>query len=305
MFEKLKRKLTKIDLISYYKKDEKYFVLKNRLNNNELINKEINEFSKSEFKEYINLSFLDNSFTYVSTFIDSANQGIVDSCSHSHYKDLGIDIDSIKILCINNSFSIFIGLYDFNNLKKENEIFKYDYIYSPYAIISNNGIENNKAYILTFEEYIILMIVEEKPIYGNIYYFKENAEVVDSDSQIDLDSIDDIGILDDIEDLSDSLEDSIEDAADLIEEDNDDNLEESVDSLKNEVETVEFLKTSFKDYYDNYSDHFLEEVVILNNYKISDTLDSTIEKEFFLNVKTKEFDILNAMNLLAKEDINV
>jgi hypothetical protein len=302
--EKIRQKLIKIDLISYYLKDDVYYVLKQRLEDSNLINNQKHEFSKSDFINYINLSLTDNSFTYISTCMDTANQGIVSNCSNNHYKELGIDINSVKTLCINNEFSIFVGMYDFNNLKKENEIFQYDHLYSPYSLIHSYGIQNNTAYLLTFEDYIVLMITHEKPVYGNIYYFKDNI-IDDSDSQIDLDLVDDISMLDDIEDLSDSLEDSIEDAADLIDDDNDVSLEDSVDTLKNETETIEFLKISFKDYYENYSSDFIDKIIILNNHTISDTITTSIEKEFFIDVKLEEFDILKGMNLLAKEDIDV
>ena len=304
--EKLKKKFIKIDLLSYYQKDDKYFILKERLKDEELIDSQKFEFSKDEFADYVKKSLINNSFTYICTLINTQNQGIVNSCSNHQYKELGIDINSVKTLCIKNEFSIFMGMYDFDNFKKENEIFQYDFLYSPYALIYHYANEKNCAYLLTFEECVVFMINKDKPTYGNIYYFKDNETDTHS-PDLDLDLDDDIAVLDDIEDLDDSLEDSIEDAADLIEEENSNEsaLEESVDTVKEEVETIEFLQLSLKDYYENYSSDFIEKIVILNNYNISKTLASTIEKEFFIDVKTEEFDILHNMNLLAKEDIDV
>ena len=307
--EKIKKKLIKIDLISYYLKDEIYYVLKNRLKNDELIEIEKNEFSKDELENYIRESLAKNSFTYISTYVNSVNQGVVNSCSHNYYKEIGIDINNIKILCIKNQFSIFIGMYDFNNLKKDNEIFKFDYLYSPFVIIYNYKVENNSAYLLTFEDNVVLMITTDKPIYGNIHYFSDE-EKEESTSSINLDELDDdIGILDELDDLDD-LDESIEDTADLLDDDeveseDDSSLGESVNTLKDEIDTIEFLKSAFKDYYDNYASDFIEKIVILNNYNISDTLSKSIEKEFFIDTQLEEFNLLQHMNLLAKEDIDV
>lgn len=307
--EKIKKKLIKIDLISYYLKDEIYYVLKNRLKNDELIEIEKNEFSKDELANYIRESLAKNSFTYISTYVNSVNQGVVNSCSHNYYKEIGIDINNIKILCIKNQFSIFIGMYDFNNLKKDNEMFKFDYLYSPFVIIYNYKVENNSAYLLTFEDNVVLMITTDKPIYGNIHYFSDE-EKEESTSSINLDELDDdIGILDELDDLDD-LDESIEDTADLLDDDeveseDDSSLGESVNTLKDEIDTIEFLKSAFKDYYDNYASDFIEKIVILNNYNISDTLSKSIEKEFFIDTQLEEFNLLQHMNLLAKEDIDV
>lgn len=307
--EKIKKKLIKIDLISYYLKDEIYYVLKNRLKNDELIEIEKNEFSKDELENYIRESLAKNSFTYISTYVNSVNQGVVNSCSHNYYKEIGIDINNIKILCIKNQFSIFIGMYDFNNLKKDNEMFKFDYLYSPFVIIYNYKVENNSAYLLTFEDNVVLMITTDKPIYGNIHYFSDE-EKEESTSSINLDELDDdIGILDELDDLDD-LDESIEDTADLLDDDeveseDDSSLGESVNTLKDEIDTIEFLKSAFKDYYDNYASDFIEKIVILNNYNISDTLSKSIEKEFFIDTQLEEFNLLQHMNLLAKEDIDV
>ena len=307
--EKIKKKLIKIDLISYYLKDEIYYVLKNRLKNDELIEIEKNEFSKDELENYIRESLAKNSFTYISTYVNSVNQGVVNSCSHNYYKEIGIDINNIKILCIKNQFSIFIGMYDFNNLKKDNEMFKFDYLYSPFVIIYNYKVQNNSAYLLTFEDNVVLMITTDKPIYGNIHYFSDE-EKEESTSSINLDELDDdIGILDELDDLDD-LDESIEDTADLLDDDeveseDDSSLGESVNTLKDEIDTIEFLKSAFKDYYDNYASDFIEKIVILNNYNISDTLSKSIEKEFFIDTQLEEFNLLQHMNLLAKEDIDV
>ena len=112
MFSIVKR-FIKTTFISFYKEKELFYTQKLIIKNNKVINKiEENFENEDDFIKFIKLALIENTQTYISTIIKTYNQGCIDSCSHSRYKELNINIDNIKILCIKNKFSIFIGLFE-------------------------------------------------------------------------------------------------------------------------------------------------------------------------------------------------
>ena len=316
---KLIQYFIKETLIAFYKTKDKYIVQKREVKNNKILSSENFEFEEEEFINFINSCFIENTQTYVSTIIDTFNQGIVDSCSHSKYKELGINLDNIKILCLKD-YSIFIGLYEINQFQKKMKKFKIDYIFSPYLLIDLNKKDtNNSLYILLTDSFIIILIYEDakKPKYSNIYHFKleDNIDKTTSDEENDIDTFDDIDDLvddieeiDDIENLDEDIDDvdSLDDIENMQTDQNDDsNIQEEISDVKNEIESLDFIKNSIKDYYENYSDNFLEYGYIFYEDEMSNKFITHIENETFLEIKKEKIDILSIINDLALKEINV
>ena len=317
---KLIQYFIKETLVAFYKNKDKYIVQKRVVKNNNILSSENFEFEEEEFIKFINSCFIENTQTYISTIIDTFNQGVVDSCNHSKYRELGINLDNIKILCLKD-YSIFIGLYEINQFQKEMKKFKVDYIFSPYLLIDLNKKNTpNTLYILYSSNFVILLIYEDahKPKYSNIYQFKvEEAEetiennnedeiIEDFDDSID-DLVDDIEEIDDIEDLDDIDEEieHIDNIDDLDDTTSSKNIQDEMLDAKNEIETIDFIKNSIKDYYESYSDKFLENGYIFYDEDISDKFVKNIEEETFLEIKQEKIDILDIINDLSLKEINV
>ena len=314
------KSLLKKTFISFYKKDNKFYTQKQIVKRDKILSQEESELEEEEFIKFIKSAFIENTLTYISTIIDSFNQGIVDSCKHNRYRELGINIDNIKILCL-KEYSIFIGLYELKEFQKENEKFNIDFVFSPYLIIDmNKKTTNNTLYLMIQDSFVVILIYQNnKPIYSNIYQFKldeiedstkdsDNIDNDDIDSIDDIDDIDDIDSLDDIESLDDidSLDDATlnEDEIEDIDEDiTPENLENEILNTKSEIEILDFFKESIKDYYKNYSSDFLEEIYIFSE-DISKKLINDIKDETFLEVKQEKIDILTTLNSLALKDVN-
>jgi len=312
---KLIKYFFKETLISFYQEKDKFFVQKRVIKKEKILSEEIFEFEKDEFLKFINISFMENTQTYISTIIDTFNQGIVNSCNHSKYKELGINIDNIKILCLKD-FSVFIGLYELNEFKKEITQYKVDFIFSPYLIIQENSTKkDNTLYILISNNFASLIIYKNKEIiYSNTLQLEDNStpqqieDIKDNDSV--LDDIDDL--VDDIDDL-DSLDDDLDDLENIDDIDsidelphtNEDNINSQLETTKNELNIVEFIKNSIKDYYENYEANFLEQIEIMYNKEISNNLLKTLKDETLLEIETKECDLLSNINNLALKEINV
>ena len=305
-------------LISFYFEKEKYIVQKRIVKNEEVLSQEEFSFDEEELKNFINSCFMENTQTYVSTIIDTFNQGCVDSCNHSKYKALGINLDNIKILCLKD-YSIFIGLYELNNFQKEMKKFKVDYIFSPYLMIDINKKQTpNSLYMLYADNFMIIVIYEDgiKPKYSNIYQFKEEENEIEEESIDDevgdIDDIDDlVEDIDEIENLDDTLDDSLDESIEeslneMVETDLESNhIQEDITDVKNEMESIEFIKNSIKDYYENYSDNFLENAYLFYHDKISDKFIESIENEIILDIKKEKLDMLSILNDLALKEKNV
>jgi len=304
--------------IAYYIEDDIFYTQKIIIKNDKIIEKYEEQFeNEEEFLKFIKTSLLENTQTYISTLITTYNQGCLDSCSHKRYKEFGINIENIKILCIDNKFSIFIGLFELQEFKKEVNKYSVDLIYSPYLIIENNKEETkNTLYALITKNNIILSIYKNKfPLYSAIYEFKkEETETNLNDNETNTNlfddeiPIDDVEEIDDLDDL-DSLDENIEEGLDNLEDlENIDELEKNNKdfvNIKEESEIINFIKNSIKDYYENYSDDFLENIYLLKTYELETNFLKELEDELFVNIKTKEVKILDNINLLARKDIDV
>jgi len=309
-------------LIAFYKIKDKYIVQKIIVKKGEVLSKEDFEFSEDEFLSFLKTSFLENTQTYVATIIDTFNQGCVDSCNHSKYRELGINLDNIKILCLKD-YSIFIGLYELNQYRKNLEKFQVDYIFSPYLLLHmKNKQTPNSFYLLYTESFVTLLIYEDanKPKYSNIYQFKlietddslsENNSDIDDLSDIDdiADEIEDIEEIESLDDIGDDIEDSIDDIDDIESSigdiDEKEDIQDDIINTKNEIETIEFIKNSIKDYYESYSNQFLEIGYILYDNDISSKFVKNIEEETFLDIKQEKVELLDMINELSLKELNV
>jgi len=303
--------------ISFYREQNKFYTQKIVIKKDKILEKSETIFEKEEeFINFIKTSLLENTQTYISTIIMNYNQGCLDSCSHTEYEKFGINIENIKILCIDNRFSIFIGILEFNEFKKEMNKYKVDLIYSPYLIIDlNKSNKKNSLYILITKENIILSIYKtiDKPIYGSIYEFKDdnesqnqtsddiNTDIFNDDIEIDdVDEIEDLETLDDLDEIDEEIEENLKNEEKSLEE-----TESNIYQLKEENEIINFIKDSIKDYYENYSNDFIENIYLFKNYDFDTSFIQELKDELFIDIEIKNIKILEELNNLAKKDINV
>ncbi|NPA54933.1 MAG: hypothetical protein GXO40_01045 [Epsilonproteobacteria bacterium] len=326
--------------VAFYKDENTFHTQKLVIKNDKIIHKEEFEFTQEELMNFINDCFMESTQTYVSTFIDTFNQGCVDSCSKTRYKELGINIDNLKILCLEDKYSIFVGLYELNLFQKEVERFRVDYIFSVFLLLDIHKTKQpNSIYVLFTSTFVAAVIYTDgiRPTYSNIYQFStvsdddEYMEDEDFDSDMSDIEFDEVDILDDIGDIGDIEEVDTQDLDSDIDEqaeanleklDNLDNIEELDDdqianlqpedddiddiaNVKAEIEALDFIKNCIKEYYDDYADDFLQECNFFYTTKISKNFIKDIESETALDIKADDLDILDTINQLAMKEHNV
>ncbi|GAB6045410.1 hypothetical protein JCM11957_10080 [Caminibacter profundus] len=291
-------KFFKKQFVSFYK-DNNYKLILEIVKNKKVLQSTEKEFNeKEELEKFIKETIDENPQTYTSTMLLTLNQGVMDSCSKQKYLEKDIDYDNIKILCIDNKYSFYASIYDLSSIKKE-FLLPIDFIYSVFAIIDSIATyKKNRFYILTMHKYIAILGYENnKPIYSDLIELNEEEEKQEE--------IEDIDILDDIEDLSEDIEELSEDieetSVDI--EEIDENLKESELTTDIEVNILNSIKESLKDYYDNYSSDFIEKIIILDTVGIDIQITNLIEDELFISTEIQQIDLLKSINRLSIESI--
>jgi len=286
----LKNLIFKPNLIAFYKTDNKYKLLNEQYKKNKIIFSETKEFeSIKDLRQYINSVTEDNPQTYVSSFIASQNQGIVPSCDKHKYKELGIDIENIKIVCINNKYSFYTTLYELMETKKQYPFI--DFLYSVFAIIDKSStLRHNSLYILSTENFSYILIYKDHiPVFGDIFEIKEETN--------EEEDIEDISDMDIVEDFDETLDEDIENIEEPETEEN-----ENIEHFNIESKIIEHIKTALKEYYENGGD-FIEKIFIFDTIGIEENITEMINDEIFIESTINKIDILKTINEISRKNV--
>ena len=281
-------KFIKKAYISFYK-NKKYHLFCEIKKNKKIIEILKKDFDEKKYleKEILNIQD-DYAQYYISTIIDTINQGIIPTCEKKEMKNYGIDVENINYICIKN-YSIYASLYDIVTIKK-NYKFNIDFLYSLFAPIDFFAKKrNNYLYVLILNEKIALVAYKNnKPLYCDIEVFKEEDEEY-------IEPIDELEIEND--DLSEEISESIEEEAKNI------NLEEpEIEKSNIEFNIIEKIKNFIKEYYENYSDEFIEKIIFLDTVDVGDSLKKIVNDELLLESEIIKFDLLKILNQISERE---
>jgi hypothetical protein len=282
------KKFIKKQFISYYY-DENYKLLYEIYKNNNLL--EENRFEFENKKELINkIEELSAEIpqTYISTIIQTLNQGVIPSCNKTDFMKYGIEIENIKYICIKNKYAIYTSLFDLIDLKKLN----IDFVYSVFGLIDYKAKQKrNTLYLLiTKEKFYILIYHNNIPIYSDIF---EKAEDLMENNEIDLEDLD--------ENEAVEIEDDIVDDLDALDET--EKIEENEIKTGIEMDVINFIKSSLEEYYANYAEDFIENIIIFDTELLNDDITKIINDTLFIEAKKVPFDILKNINELSRTNV--
>ena len=286
----LKSILAKPSFIAFYKDENRYKVLHEQYKKNRLIFSVSKEFeSKKELRNYILTVEEDNPQTYVSTFIASPNQGVVPSCDKNVYKQMEIETENIKTVCINKKYSFYTTIYELMELKKSYPFL--DLLFPALAVLDyKSSLRHNSLYILTTKEYSYILIYKNHlPVFSDI--FEVEDDILD-DSQ----EIEDITDMDIVEDFDESLDNDIENVEEI------DESPDDIETLNVEYKIIEHIKHSLKDYYENDGD-FIEKIYIFDTIGIQKNITEMINDEIFIENSLEKIDILKILNELSRKNV--
>ena len=285
-------KFIKKAYISFYKNEKYHFFCEIKKNKKiiETFKKDFEEKNDLE-KEILNIQD-DYAQYYISTIIDTINQGIVPTCEKKEMKTYGIDLENINFICVKKNYSIYASLYDIVSVKKTYK-FNIDFLYSIFAPIDFFAKKrNNYLYVLILNQKIALVAYKnDKPIYSDIDIFQET----EGEDEKYIEPIDELEI--ENEDLTEEISENIEEEAENLD------LEEpKIEKSNIEFNIIEKLKEFIKDYYENYSDEFIEKIIFLDTVKIGETLKKIVNEELLLESEIIRFDLLEILNQMSERE---
>jgi len=192
---------------------------------------------------------------------------------------------------VNTHFSI----YDLAEIKKEFEI---DFLYSIFSVIDFFAKKKDKVfYILILKTEIAILGYENNtPIYSEIIKFEEEKNE-------EIEEIDDLDL--DVEDLSEDIEEESENLDLDLEnqiENLDENIEENIATSSIESNILDHLKTSLKEYYTNYSNDFLEKIILLDTIQINNSITKIIKDELLIETEKIDFNLTKIINKLSESE---
>jgi hypothetical protein len=279
-------KFIKKQFISFYKEEEYKVILQEVKNKKILFTEEKIFEEKKEFLSFIKEKINQTPQTYVSTVLLTFNQGVIPSCKKEEFIKKEIDPNNVKTICINNKYAFYVSVNELEKIKKEYPFL--DFIYSIFAIIDFVATERkNRFYLLVLQNHLVILGYENFiPIYHDI-------------QSINIEEDEEFEIVEDI-DLEDEL---INDISPFEEEK--EKKEEVIEPQKItvEMEILEHLKNSIKEYYEHYSSDFIEKIIILDTTALDITITSLIEEEILIPCELKQFDLLNSINRLSIESV--
>jgi hypothetical protein len=161
------KRFIKKQYISFYF-DENYKILNEIYKNNKLLEENRFEFeNKKDFINKIKELSQDVPQTYLSSVIQTINQGVVPTCEKKEFSKFGIETENIKYICINNKFALYASIFDLMELKR----FNLDFIYSFFSLIDYKAAKKtNTLYIIvTKEKFYVLIYYKNIPVYSDIY----------------------------------------------------------------------------------------------------------------------------------------
>jgi hypothetical protein len=284
------KRFIKQQFISFYF-DENYKLLVEIYKNNNLL--EENRFEFEEKKELIKkIKELSDEIpqTYISTVIQSINQGVISSCKKTEFEIYGIKIENIKYICINNKYAFYTSLYDLIELKKINV----DFIYSMFALIDYKATKKiNTLYILiTKEKFYLLVYHQNIPIFSDIYE-KDYENILEDEDE--LENLDNENIVENIED------DIIDDIENI--DDNEVVLEDNKITTDIEMDVINFIKSSLEEYYENYADDFIENIIIFDDNLLNNDITKIIYDTLLIESKKEKLDILKTINEISRKNV--
>lgn len=245
-------------------------------------------------------------YTYVATMSGAKNQGLISGNKTNLFNKFGLNPKQLSIMLINKSWFIYIGKVDIQKEKnKFSKIYGIDFIFSPFVVIYErvrkylDSSDNSKKLYLLQEKYSCsLLIADSTKIYLGKYlifekdYFEEEKESTKS-NVIEFDSLSSIDENIIIKDLDTKIHDDINTA--------------ELGELSMASHMMEIIKGTIDNFYndDRYAGDFVEELLILDSYGISDNVISYLRDNIMIDIQFLQVDICEEILKLSKMELNL
>lgn len=303
------------------------------LKNGKVVSKETRKFELNgdalteEAIVYLNRYEKNHAYCFLSTLLDTINQGAVSQCSEERLVHLDIDPKSTTRLCLNDSWTVYSNIYDLEEVQERFEaVGGVDYIFPMASVVDflrrKDPREGTVMYLLNNQYSAAMGIFRgDDLLYGAHFIFNETEEELEieegedatdkmieeglddeMEEVVELDNINELDDLDQLEDLDNFSMDGEGAAFDDVEgfEGEEMDLETPVGneeqdglSLRKDLLLFEFMKNSLEEFYknDRYEGEFVEECVIYDTYGGSGGLQKYLFEDLGINAAMMKVDL--------------
>jgi len=331
--------------INIHIKSDSWNIYVEKWNRKGLISSEEKEFKTTtlndDITKFVNFFTKDTPYFYVSVLDPSTTQGAAPTCEHIEVTKF-YDKTLSKYGCYKNKWSYYSSKYDLDELDNDFGDFGLDFIFSPFIVLANffqDKIETNLAIFLLIQETSISLTIfdnsellfaqhlnlknefdndgfsiDEDNNDDEIALDEISEESIDLDSVDVDDSLDDLDVFGDIEDL-DSIEeiDEFTDIEDDFEEEvisetkshKNHSLSESEELFDEDYQMFTAIQSSIKTFYEDekYNSKFVESIYIADSINVSGDLKSYLEEEMFLNVYIRQIELGSEISELVQAEL--
>ena len=251
-------------------------------------------------------------FTYLASMIRESNQGLLHGNDLGIFDKFNINTKTVSIMLVNKSWFLYIGKTSLQKEKnKFNKVYGIDFLFSPFVIIYERvkkQLEDiKKLYILQGRYACTLLIANKRTIFFGKYIAIEDGFFEEKESieynQINKNNVIEFDALNDIDEniiIKSFDEDEKEDI----------DLDSTVSGLNDVTiagNIINVIKDALNEFYNDtrYEGDFIEELLILDSYGISDNIISHLKSHIMLDVRLLQIDFCEEILKLSKMELRL
>lgn len=259
-----------------------------------------------EAAKYIRTIYNKYPFTYLATMSRSQNQGLLNGNKLNIFSNFGLNTNQLTIMLVNKKWFVYISKEDIQKNKlKFNKVRGVDFIFSPFVLIyekiKSRLEEIKKLYILQEKSSTTLLIADKNNNYFGDYIIFEQNKFIEENEQESVKN-DDLIEFDAINEIDENI---------IIKDFDKPNYEQNSSVELGELTVanhmIDIIKDTLNNFYkdDRYASDFIEELLILDGYGISDSAITYLKNNTMLETHFLRIDICEELEKLAKMELKL
>jgi len=247
--------------------------------------------------------------TYITTVLDTVNQGALPHCSQDVMQRFGVDAELVQSLCIDNSWLAYTSMIEKRWFEKRCQDIPIDLLYSPFVLLYHKSrplfAERPALFILHRKGMLLLSVFSQDRL-----WYSQMVLIAESEHDIEEPVIEDDDTLDELDFDLEALEDDVRPISDIdmlgdFSEDEEEQDTEALERIEYTLNLFEEIKSAIHKFYndDRYDHEFIEKITIFDMDEITHDLVRYIKDELFMEASLHAFDPIDVMAELVVEEV--
>lgn len=253
-------------------------------------------------------------FSYLATISRTYNQGILDTNDSENMALYGVDVSENKVMYFKEGFSIYLKENSIKDIQyKFMTALGLDYLFSPFLIAylcAKDDLDiDYRLYILQERTASTIIIVSQNGVHFGGYFMIDDS--IESNIELQSQEMGESGV-DKILGSLDNLKDELEESGYL---DSFTPSKKPIDHKQNDEEIdysravtiASIINSCLNEFYNNdiYNSKFVEEIILLDTYGITDKAIQYISENTMMDVRIEDVNILKCISILTKEELKL